>query len=152
MHMYEIYRDYLENFPKREKEQNLEFHNKTITQEEINNFINTLHFGREGKLYFPSVDSYIYGTQIISFVTTKVFFPMLGFSLITIIIFFIENCALYLLQVIRLTVSLILVRKLLEITTFFCNPNLPDQWLGKSVAKRREERIWKLILVIDSKI
>lgn len=57
MHMYEIYRDYLEDFPKREKEQNLEFHNKTITQEEINNFINTLHFGREGKLYFPSEDS-----------------------------------------------------------------------------------------------
>ena len=57
MHMYEIYREYLENFPEIEKELNLEFQNKTITPEEISDFTNTLHFGREGKLYFPSLDS-----------------------------------------------------------------------------------------------
>ena len=55
--MYEIYREYLDNFPSGDKKQNLEFHNRTITQQEISDFIKTLHFGREGKLYFPSSDS-----------------------------------------------------------------------------------------------
>ena len=57
MHMFEIYREYLDNFPEIKKKHNLEYRNKTITQEEISDFSNTLHFGREGKLYFPSLDS-----------------------------------------------------------------------------------------------
>ena len=57
MHMFEIYREYLDSFSYKANTKNLNFQNKTITSEEISKFLNTLHFGREGKLYFPPVES-----------------------------------------------------------------------------------------------
>lgn len=63
--MYEIYEEFLEHFP--ENQQQYTHFGKTIHGEEVQKFLNSLHFGREGKLYFPppgSAESQIIEEQL----------------------------------------------------------------------------------------
>ena len=57
MHMYEIYEEFLDNFPVNEKEMNFSQFGREISDAEVQKFLNSLHFGREGKLYFPVLES-----------------------------------------------------------------------------------------------
>ncbi|XP_023344401.1 prolyl 4-hydroxylase subunit alpha-1 isoform X2 [Eurytemora carolleeae] len=56
-HMYEIYEEYLRDLPVNKVYQSLFFHSKEINPREVDDFIKTRHFGREGKIVFPENSS-----------------------------------------------------------------------------------------------
>ena len=56
-HMYEIYEDYLEDLDVKESYINQEYEGTNFTSRDFKTLSQSLHFGREGKLYFPELQS-----------------------------------------------------------------------------------------------
>ena len=56
-HMYEIYEDYLDDLEVKESYINQEYEGTNFTSRDFQTLSQSLHFGREGKLYFPKLQS-----------------------------------------------------------------------------------------------
>ena len=56
-HMYEIYEDYLDDHEVKESYINQEYEGTNFTSRDFQTLSQSLHFGREGKLYFPELQS-----------------------------------------------------------------------------------------------
>ena len=57
MHMFEIYEDYLEDLEVDKVNINHKYAEKNFTSQDFKTLSQSLHFGREGKLYFPEIGS-----------------------------------------------------------------------------------------------
>ena len=57
MHMFEIYEDYLEDLEVDKVNINHKYAEKNFSSQDFKTLSQSLHFGREGKLYFPEIGS-----------------------------------------------------------------------------------------------
>ena len=55
MHLFEIFKKYFDSFSVQLEATDLKFQSIEITERDLTKFINTLHFGREGKLCFQQL-------------------------------------------------------------------------------------------------
>ena len=55
MHLLEIFEKYFDSFSVQLEATDLKFQSIEITERDLTKFINTLHFGREGKLCFQQL-------------------------------------------------------------------------------------------------
>ena len=55
MHLFEIFEKYFDTFSVQLEATDLKFQSIEITERDLTKFINTLHFGREGKLCFQQL-------------------------------------------------------------------------------------------------